>query len=37
MEYGLYQGVTIFGPLLYLLKNAETVEQVQGRSIAGTE
>ncbi len=26
LEYGLYQGVRIFGPLLYLLKNAETVE-----------
>lgn len=26
LEYGLYQGVDIFGPLLYLLKNAQTVE-----------
>src|SRR5690554_440899 len=27
LEYGLYQGVDIFGPLLYLLKNAQTVEE----------
>ena len=25
LEYGLFQGVDIFGPLLYLLKNAQTV------------
>lgn len=27
LEYGLYQGMEIFGPLLYLLKNAQTVEE----------
>src|SRR5690554_2935957 len=26
LEYGLYQGVDIFGPLLYLLRNAQTVQ-----------
>ncbi len=25
LEYGLFQGVDIFGPLLYLLKNAQTI------------
>lgn len=25
LEYGLFQGVAIFGPLLYLLKNAKTI------------
>ncbi|MBQ0833497.1 AraC family transcriptional regulator [Marinobacter sp.] len=27
LEYGLFQGVDIFGPLLYLLKNAQTVQE----------
>jgi AraC-like DNA-binding protein len=27
LEYGLFQGVDIFGPLLYLLRNAQTVQE----------
>lgn len=27
LQYGLYQGVSIFGPLLYLIRNTRTVEE----------